>query len=441
MPNRTLAFIDPGMRLTPYLCVATAELPASVRPVFLASRPKPSSMLRRFGHVPAGIDTRGLGAEANVGHAPDIDAEALMKTLRLQRDRDAVAGCTRAYRAVERSVRTFLDDQAPDGIFCWNGSGLAAGLATQIARHRGIPVAFGENGYLPGTMQLDPLGVNAAASFGPAGTTLARILERTWTEQQCQSLEALLEQYRRGQRLAPRRGRPPGLRASPLAYLQQAILDLRTRASRPRMNRPMNSLVPAETPALPERFLFFPLQVRQDSQLTVHSPVYGPRLDLAIEDLVAALAEVAPGLQLVVKLHPADRTKTDYDPLITRFPDVVWIGSGDVRDILRTAAAVVTVNSTVGVEGLVFNKPVVVLGDAVYGFDALVHLVRERTQLADALSAALSAPTNGDRVSSYLRYLYFDALTHAHLNDYSEASTARFRERLIEVLWGPTPGG
>ncbi len=441
MPNRTLAFIDPGMRLTPYLCAAAEGLPASVRPVFLASRPKPRSMLRRSGHRPAGIDSRRLGPRtgADSGHGADIDPEALMETLRLQRDRDAVTGKTRAFRAVERSVRAFLDEQTPHGIFCWNGSGLAAGLATQMARHRGIPVAFGENGYLPGTMQLDPLGVNAAASFGPAGTTLAHILERTWTEEQRQSLNALLDDYRRGKSFVPGRTRPPGLRASPLAYVQQAMLDLRNRA--PRQQQPMNRLVPARTPALPERFLFFPLQVRQDSQLTVHSPVYGPRLDLAIGDLVDALAQVAPGFQLVVKLHPADRHKTNYDPSIRRFPKVIWIGAGDVRDILRTATAVVTVNSTVGVEALVFGKPVVVLGDAVYGFDGLIHLVRERTQLIDAVSSALSAPTDDARVSSYLRYLYFDALTHAHPNDYSEASTSRFRKRLIEVLWGPESRG
>jgi hypothetical protein len=74
-----------------------------------------------------------------------------------------------------------------------------------------------------------------------------------------------------------------------------------------------NRLVPDHPDALPERFVFFPMQVRQDSQLTVHSPVYGNRLDLALDDLTAALAEKAPDMRLVVKLHP----RTDARPTTT----------------------------------------------------------------------------------------------------------------------------
>ena len=434
MPSRTLAFIDPGMRLTPFLCAASAELPGWVRPVFYARRPKPRSILHKCGHAPAPEHLASLRPGRNSAparrHAPDIDPDALMAGLRLSRDRDAVVTASPAYRAVEHSVRDFLERAAPDGLFCWNGSGLAAGIAAQIAQHQGIPVAFGENGYLPGTMQLDPIGVNAAASFGPAHMDLGQILALRWTDAERDTLARLLAAYRRGERTAVRVPRPPGLRASPLAYLIQAWLDLKGRTPRRRVNR----LVPPAPTALPERFVFFPLQVRQDSQLTVHSPVYGARLDEAIADLTAALDAVAPETRLVVKLHPADRHKTDYDPVIRRFPQVWWLDGGDVRRILPGAAAVVTVNSTVGVEALVFERPVIVLGNAAYGFDGLVQLVRERTALPAALAQALRNPPDAETTFSYLLFLYFKAFTHAHPGDFSAASKSHFCERLVTTL-------
>ncbi|MCG6942428.1 MAG: capsular biosynthesis protein [Thiohalocapsa sp.] len=434
MPRRTIAFIDPGMRLAPFLCAASAELPATIQSAFYARRPKPRSILRNCGHAPAperiGALRRRRGAAGSYWHAPDIDPDALMAGLRLPRHREAVATASPEYRAVERSVRDFLDHRAPDGLFCWNGSGLAAGIAAQIAGYHGIPVAYGENGYLPGTMQLDPMGVNAAASFGPAHTRLEQILALQWTDSERDTLRQLLDGYRRGERVAPRVPRPRELSASPLAYLVQALIDLRDREPRRRINR----LVPHPPPALPERFVFFPLQVRQDSQLTVHSPVYGPRLDEAIADLVAALAEVAPDTGLVVKLHPADRHKTDYDPVIRRFPQVLWLDGGDVRRILPAAAAVVTVNSTVGLEALVFDRPVIVLGNAAYGFDGLVHRVAGRAEVGATLARALSRAPNAETTFKYLLFLYFKAFAHAHPGDYSTGSKQQFCARLLETL-------
>lgn len=423
-----IAFVDPGMRLAPFLCMAVRRLPESVGAVFLAGRPKSRSILIKSGQrvYPAERHPQGHPSVEDL----KLDRDQLLAGLRLPRDRDAVAQDTAHFRRVVAAVHAFLVDSAPRGVFCWNGSGLAAGVAAQLARARGIPVAYGENGYLPGTMQLDPLGVNAAASFGAAHISLSQVLEREWTEAQYRELQAVLDTYRRGGKLQPEQRRPRKLRASALAYLQQGLIDLRTRQPNMKGNR----LVPEHPPALPERFVFFPLQVRQDSQLTVHSPVYGNGLDQAVDDLSSALAARAPDTRLVVKLHPADRRKTDYDAVIRRHPDVVWIGSGDVRDILRRSSAVVTVNSTVGVEALVFDKPVVVLGNAAYGFDGLVHPISARDQLADALSAALSTPPDADITMRYLAFLYFEAFTRAHLDDYGPRSLGAFCERLLRVL-------
>ncbi|WPL18866.1 Capsule polysaccharide biosynthesis protein [Thiorhodovibrio winogradskyi] len=431
---KTIAFIDPGMRLTPYLCAAVGELPAGVHPAFFALRPKPRSILRRCGHALAPAPRLWPVARAARPQAqrpdPDIDRDALLAGLRLARDRDAVTRASADYRRLLHSLRAFLDHRAPDGLFCWNGSGLAAGLAAQLARVNGIPMAFGENGYLPGTMQLDPKGVNAASSFGPDHRRLERILGLSWSAREYATLDAVLQAYRDGKRFTPAVSRPRALGASPLAYLEQALIDWREREPGRRVNR----LVPKTPPPLPKRYVLFPLQVRQDSQLTVHSPLYGNQLDEVITGLVEALADIAPELVLVVKLHPADRDKTDYDPLIRRFGQVFWLDGGDIRALLPAAQAVVTINSTVGIEAMIFNRPVVVLGRAYYGFDGLVHLVTRRDQLTDALQRALNQEPNPETNHDYLAFLYFKALTRAHPRDYSTMSMQTFCARLAEIF-------
>lgn len=81
-----------------------------------------------------------------------------------------------------------------------------------------------------------------------------------------------------------------------------------------------------------------------------------------------------------------------------------------------------------------FDKPVVVLGSAVYGFEGLVHRVTDRMALPSALRGALHTGPDTDSIRQYLLFLYFKALTHAHPDDYSDASVGTFCGGLIDIL-------
>ena len=80
------------------------------------------------------------------------------------------------------------------------------------------------------------------------------------------------------------------------------------------------------------------------------------------------------------------------------------------------------------------SKPVVVLGSAVYGFEGLVHRVADRAELPAALRGALHTAPDPGTIRQYLLFLYFKALTHAHPNDHSDASTGAFCARLSQIL-------
>ncbi|EXJ17058.1 capsular polysaccharide export protein, LipB/KpsS family [Imhoffiella purpurea] len=421
MTHKTIAFIEPGPNLVQFLAAVGRRLGPDHRAAFFSTRVKSRSLLRRLGQDPQ--PRRRSRPDADAG--PPLDMASLLTRLRKTGDRALVEARSPEVIQLARDLDDFLDRHEPAGIFLWNGSGLSAAIADQLASRRGIPRIFAENGYLPNTLQVDPQGVNAFASIG-RGMDLDEIRSLSYGPEQIREFERMLADYRAGR--APRRTLPPEgrVRPSPLAYLIQAWHDWRERDHHIDGNR----LIPREIPTLPERFVFFPLQVRSDSQLTMHSPIYGNRLDQAIADLREAIGAVAPNLKLVVKLHPADLGKTDYDPIVREFPDVIWIGGGDVRGILRAAECVVTVNSTVGIEGLLFDKPVVTLGDNFYVREGLVHPVTERQQLAARLSEALTRPPDRELIAQYLRYLYFHAFVRAHWRDHSPASLDNLARRI-----------
>lgn len=429
-----VVFIDPGPNLVQFFVGVGAALAPAYHPVFFSRQVKSRSLLRRLGQevYPPRRSGRVDGWPDGIG----IDPEPLIERLRKASDRELVRQRAPAFCWLVRELDNFLAAIQPSGVFLWNGSGLAAATTEQLARARGIPLLFGENGYLPNTLQLDPKGVNAFASIG-LQMRLADIQALHYSEPQLREFDSLIAGYRSGQ--TPIRSEPKGgrIRPSLTAYLIQSWIDWR---QRPRAIR-ANTLIPRSMPVLPERFVFFPLQVRNDSQLIVHSPLYGNRLDAAIDDLVQALREIDPALRLVVKLHPAELKKTDYDPVARAFPDVIWVGGGDVRTILERTDCVITVNSTVGIEGMIFGKQVVTLGHNFYIREGLVYPVRDRDELTTQLRRALREPLDDALIGQYLRYLYFFAFVHAHWRDHSPESIRNLAERMVEIIRQQTRSG
>ena len=429
MTSSSIAFIDPGPNLVQFLVGVGVYLAPAYQPVFFSRHVKSHSLLRRLGQevYPRHRPGRMKGWPADIS----LDPEPLIARLRKASDRDLVRQRAPAFRELVRELDGFLEAIQPKGVFLWNGSGLAAAVTEQLARARGIPLLFGENGYLPNTLQLDPDGVNAFASI-TGRLSLSEIQALPYSERQLQEFNTLLSNYRAGQ--APIHAEPESgrIRPSLMAYLIQGWNDWRRRPPAIRGNQ----LIPQAPPALPERFAFFPLQVRSDSQLTVHSPLYGNKLDAAIADLDQALREIDPELKLVVKLHPADLKKTDYDPVARAFPRIIWVGGGDVRTILKRAACVITVNSTVGIEGMIFGKPVVTLGNNFYVRERLVHPVRDRSELTTQLERALHEPPDAGLIHQYLLYLYFVAFVRAHWRDHSPESLGNLAERMATMIQG-----
>lgn len=425
---RTLALIELGIKAAPFFAELRRHLPAGVRCVYYSRRAVVRSVLKQAGAelfparlnlpAPANVDAdelrEAIGEKALVTESPKIIAQAA----RLWADLDA-----------------FLDRQRVDALLVWNGSGLTASLAVHLARQRGLPVVFGENGYLPGTLQLDGAGVNQYSSITravreqraelPGEPALDRILDH------------VLDDFRAGRAPKPQAA-PKSLRPDWRAKLKREALRLLepdTWTIAPRLSR---RAFPDRL-ELPARFVLLPFQVSQDSQLILHSPLVGGDMRRLLSEVHGALREVDPEMGLVVKLHPAESSQmlARYRELPRQYPNVRFTLRHPLTDLLPRCAAVVTINSTVGFEGIVFDKPVVTLGRNFYSAPGLVIPVERLEDLPKALTTALSEPPDTARRRAFLRYVYFRFLTHGSYRDFSDASFRAVADRILELIQKP----
>lgn len=130
---------------------------------------------------------------------------------------------------------------------------------------------------------------------------------------------------------------------------------------------------------LDQRYYLAILQVYNDSQIRNHSP-YADVRDY-INDVIFSFSRKAPlSHVLVIKHHPMDRGHRLYGPLIKQLSKkygvtsrVVYVHDLPMPELLTHAKAVVTINSTAGISALVHNKPLKVMGRALYDIKGLTY--------------------------------------------------------------------
>ena len=249
-----------------------------------------------------------------------------------------VAGLYRWIKAVEAGVLAdhlgaALTD-APDRVaLVYNGSLYPESVLAHVAGKLGRERLFVEAGFFPGTLQIDPKGLNAANSVP----------------------------------------RDPGFYLGPEDF---AAAGLPERVN----NRPAKAGgVPPV--ALTPGYVFVPFQVPSDMQVTLHSPWVRDMAQFL--DVVIAAADRHPDDVFVIKEHPS--FKRSVRGLRPPHPRVIFANGNVTSELIEGARAVVTLNSTVGIEALLMERPVIVLGAACYDLPGLVLRARD----ADALDVAL----------------------------------------------------
>ncbi len=252
-----------------------------------------------------------------------------------------------------------LEKSSCTTVVMWNGMKQPNRTPYLVAQACGKETMLFENGLLPDTTVLDPKGVNARNSL-------------------------------------PR---------DPEYYLNQTTnvrdLNKQLEIRKPHKHRKTapNSIT------LPPRFVFVPFQVPNDTQIVCHSPWIA-----SMESFYQALEQGLEHLQqrgelpfvFVVKEHPS--WPRSFTHLHHKNPNIIF-ANNNTQELIENALAVITINSTVGIESLLLDKAVLTLGDAFYNIEGLAHHCDSQQTFNQALETLEQRPVNSLLLQKFLAYL------------------------------------
>lgn len=161
-----------------------------------------------------------------------------------------------------------------------------------------------------------------------------------------------------------------------------------------------------------EKYVYYPLHVPLDVQLTVRCPEF-----LEQESVVEHIARVLPtGYKLYIKEHPAaigGHSLSKLGKVIKYNKDVRLIHPKfNSFDIIKNADCIITINSKVGFEALIQRKPVIVLGKTFYKEKGLTIDIDSLKEVPTAITKALNVDINVNINNNKLRDYFFNKAFH-----------------------------
>ena len=244
----------------------------------------------------------------------------------------------------------------------WNGGKFRQLIAIEIAKLKGIHVYYYENGLLPNKVVLDPKGINYNNSVPR---------DREFYENYVNDKE-----------------------------LPQKLV--------PRVTRHVDKFSSDNKSSLPNEYIFIPFQVDYDTQIIKNSPwVHNMR---ELFDVIENLAKNTK-CNFILKEHPS--SGINYPDLHKRAENITNLSFQNgysTQELIQNSMAVITVNSTVGVESLLFHKKVIVLGNAFYTIDGISKSVRKLDELIEVVQNIEDIDLPEVLIDNFLRYLNYDYL-------------------------------
>ena len=260
-----------------------------------------------------------------------------------------------------------------DVMVLWNDSKWHQSMMKVVCAENNVQTVFMENGVLPDSVTLDPKGVN----FNNA------------------------------------------LSRAPAFYTEWHSSH----------NTASYSFPEVETEAGKEDYIFVPFQVDYDTQIINHSPWLNNMEELYQQ--LERLLQDNPKLKFKVKEHP--KSARDYSYLHRRHNNIEFCNKEDTNQLIAGAAQIITVNSTVGVEGLLQNKSVVNLGRAFYSLEGLC----QTADSYESLRASVAEPKSPEQdlrnaFFAYLRHEYYVVGSWRQVEDNHVESFSRRLKSLVE---------
>jgi len=302
--------------------------------------------------------------KANLGQIVDAHAREKQNSRKGRLRQDSYWPIFRVIKTIEARLlfaiyySAFKQSNAQQMVI-WNGLKFRQCIAIAAAEAQDVKCLYMENGLLPGMTTLDAKGINFRNSV-PRSAKFFNQLDQ-------QSFQPEL--------------------------IEQLALPLKNQFS----DKP---------DSLPDSYIFVPFQVNTDSQVILFSPWIKDMLDLVsqFDQVSQVLGRDMPNI--VFKPHPACDQK--YDLLMKQYQHhekLHFDTDSPTPVLIQHAAAVATINSTVGIESLLLNKKLITLGQAFYQLHGLCLSVKDQSSLAESLKEVSHWESD-----QYLRTAFFNYL-------------------------------
>lgn len=263
-------------------------------------------------------------------------------------------------QSILHSLDTVFANEEIKLVLVWNGTTTIGYTIGEYCKQNRIPIKFLELSNLSGKIFTDPYGVNAKSSLFLHPETL----------DVCQVPEAEYETWKHHYLHAQVQTPKQAANRSKIRwemiydYIGYYFLDCLREDYRNPFARVWGKFKNKQTIDYPqadlhEEYLFFPLQVSTDSQILLNS-------DIDNLEAIKVIQNQHSNKKVFIKIHPAEENRAFIRRVEQLQTDRIKIVGNATKELIQNASKVVTINSTVGLEALILDKEVEVLGRAVY---------------------------------------------------------------------------
>ena len=298
----------------------------------------------------------------------------------------------------------------PDLIIVWGGIRSYSSIPSAIAKVNGIPRVYIEKGLYPFTLQVDNQGVNGFGKlkeefinindtnelisidflqsvlkekwyFTQPVTSINTTIKLKYFFKEFSIIELLLKIYHK--------------------YFETGLLSMFVYKDKWEITNPSSDSETIEETG----YIFIPFQVSDDSQLLIQNNWINDNITL-VESVFRSLNELGINRKIIIKEHPREFRKINYQEILKNY-NINFSMAGTI-DLISGCSLVVTINSTVGFEALVFCKPVIITGSALYESIPFIDRVNSQSELTTNLKRILSSDKQLDNVevNKYVSTVY-----------------------------------
>jgi capsular polysaccharide export protein len=356
-----LVLVD-AMERYNFFCRLISPIKKEARFIFVTTEPLAHLLLIIRGFRSVYVNRRRM---MMAKYMEEVEATNFRKSIEI------LSGCLSEDRAKEDAasmigaIQKILSEHDIEACLLWNGQQLAGRVLTYLCDIRGIRRRVMEISNLPNKLFVDSQGVNALSTIGGNPS----ILDELTMPDEKKHTDWLAEYEHYKASPLPQSAVTFSKKAKRVANYALKFpfgSACRTEFSQVRRRGRVKTMFAIGSCSVEElkhqRYIFLPLQVSSDTQIKLHS-------DIDNIDAIRIAAAKANGaeLRLVVKIHPAETDVRAINEIVSLRKEFEFeIVTLPTNDLIRYSDEVITINSTVGLEALLYGKRVTCLGRCFY---------------------------------------------------------------------------